>query len=522
MQGYKLRANYLWVVGMLIVLFPNILRASDGQDTLKADGPKTFRARVEQQGSIAVISLNPGKTTSVSADSSVVQVGRWLENEKIRIIDSATLQSRLQARQASQGDPKVAAEFEKIEAVVAQGTEDFYYKGNEAALVVLKPVFDRGLLHMEVTSRNPQYVEQVFQAGLMLIRAYSGAGDPLLASEIAGKLAAYFPGKEPSLTLVPPDVVALWRSEVEKIAAVGTSVLLEYSAKEGCEARIHGVAVGTTPVFVQSDMNYIVSLSCGQTEAPLWRVRVNSGEKAQIPLVDGDMLTVSSRASDQLLKRREVEFGLKTTAYWAGIDTVLGVYADAADEAVVRFDRQADVGGSAQWIERRKGSAESVEASVDAMMLQAFPAVALARAETAETNRLRADADPWISDWVTPVLFVTGAAVATVGSVFLYDASAQATVMNCSPNAAIVPAADQCKGVREASFANSKEYYDEWDKVHSSRVIGYSSVGVGAALVGWGAWRLISGSGASKPTTGTDVGLWGGGESVGATARWRF
>lgn len=522
MQGYRLCVNYVLMVGMLIVLFPNISKASNEQGETRVAGQKGVLTGVRQDGAVAVIPLHFGESTKKANEVSVEKLERWLEHEKVQVVDAAVLQSRLHARQVPLGDSKVVAEFKTIGAVVAQGTEDFYYKGNEAALEALKPVFDKGLLNMEVTARDPEYVEQVFQAGLMLIRAYSGVGNPLLASEIAGKLAAYFPGKEPSLTQVPPDVVALWRSEVEKIAAGGTSIFLEYSANDACEARIQGVSVGNKSVLVQVDMDYMVSLHCGSATAPLWRVRAKAGEKIQVPLVEGDMMIVSSGASDDKLRRREIEFRFKTFAYWTGVDTVLGFYEDAAGETVVRFDQPPEGDFSAMWIARDESSAGGEDASFDVMMLQAFPAVALARVEKAEADRLLAGAEPWISDWVTPVLFATGAAAAAVGGIFLYDASTQATVMNCSPNALVALTADQCKGVQEVNFSNSADYYDAWDKVHRARIIGYSSVGVGAALVGWGAWRLISGAGSSKPAAGTDIGLWGGSDSLGAIARWRF
>ncbi len=509
MQGYRLRANYMWIVGMLMVLFPNISTASDGQVVARGEG----------QSEVAVVSLVFGAKQSTSEKSFKEHVARWLDGENVKFIDSSSLQSRLAARQVAPSDPEVEAKFKDIEAVVTQGTEDFYYKGNDAALEVLKPVFDRGLSHMEVTARSPEYTEQVFQAGLMLIRAYTGAGDPLLASEIAGKLAGYFPGKEPSLSLVPPDVVALWRTEVEKIAAMGTSIRLEYIANRACEAHINGVPVTTQPVIVQAELNYMVMLHCGKTSSSLWRVRVKAGEKAQMPLIGGDLVVVSSDAMDEATKRREAEFRLKAVSYWTGIETVLGLYEDGAGESLVRFDGKVDAPARVSWIAREPGA---MDAAVDAMMLEAFPAVSLARAEKAEADRLRADATPWTTDWMTPTVFVAGAGAVALGGVFLFDASSQATVMNCSPNAAITPVEGQCKGVKKVNFSNSEEYYNEWDKVHRDRIIGYSGLGVGAALVGWGAWRLLSGGDSSEPASGADVGVWGGRGSLGATARWKF
>ena len=142
MQGYRLCVNYVLVVGMLTVLFPNISKASNEQGEMKLVGQKVVPAEGRADGAVAVISVHFGESAGASKEDAAEKLGRWLEREKVQIVDAAVLQERLHARQAKPGDSKVIAEFKTIGAVVTQGTEDFYYKGNEAALEVLKPVFD--------------------------------------------------------------------------------------------------------------------------------------------------------------------------------------------------------------------------------------------------------------------------------------------------------------------------------------------------------------------------------------------
>ncbi len=494
MRGFLLGAGSLMV---LMMLFPAISGA------------------VETKEKVAVVTLD----SSPGVEDAFQHVVGWLKNENLEVIDSATLQSRLAARQVLRANAQSTAKFEGLEAAVSKGTEDFYYKGNEAAIEALQPVFEQGLSHIDLIGQHPERAAAIFQAGLVLIRAYSGGGQADRATDIASQLAVYFPGMEPSLSQVPPDVVERWSAEVAKVAAHGTSVVFDrLDGLENCAVRMNGVEVGARAVVIQPDTNYLAWLDCGGEATSMWRVRVEAGKQVRIPLMDGDLLKVRAGDLDEKLARNADEFRLKAIAYWAGVDIALGIKGGMEGPTFARLERS---GGSAiKWQVGDVGQEGGVMMAVERVMLEFFPAIAVARLERVEAERLQAVGEP--VEWVTPTLIVSGLALGVVGGAFLFDASSEALVIGCSPNASKAKSAAECKGVKEVRFYNAQDYNEAWDAVNRSRVIGWSSVGVGAALVGWGTWRLLAGGDSADEAAGTDFMVWGGRESLGAAATWRF
>ena len=127
-------------------------------------------------------------------------------------------------------DPGVGQAKEALaqgaDIVIAAGVESFFYRSNESAIEIISPMFDLGIAHPEVLSRRPDFADQIFSAGIILVRAHGNLGNEEDRRAVARLLVKRFPSKEASATTVPPKVIKLLEEERANIAAAGATIAL--------------------------------------------------------------------------------------------------------------------------------------------------------------------------------------------------------------------------------------------------------------------------------------------------------
>ena len=137
------------VLALVVWLAPVVAMAQDAP----ADDVQAHR--------VAVVALDD----SARAGSLIQTVSGLLDRAKFDVVVGDRLQRALAERLVAAPRGAVAAKFAGMANVIADGVEQFFYKGNQAAIDKLSPVFDMGLADLEVLARRPDFAAQIYQAG---------------------------------------------------------------------------------------------------------------------------------------------------------------------------------------------------------------------------------------------------------------------------------------------------------------------------------------------------------------------
>ncbi|MBA2662187.1 MAG: hypothetical protein H0U74_07815 [Bradymonadaceae bacterium] len=431
-------------------------------------------------------------------------ISALLADQGIDVIGPGSLRARLALHQVGPPSGQVVQSFVGLGAAIAQGIERFFYKGEAEAIAQLLPLFTLGIDNLDVLARRQDYADQIFQAGVVLVRAYRAQAQHEQAEAIAQNLARHFPGKLASASLVPPDIIALLADQAAHVAAAQTRLTLVADAAEGCQRLVNGVAAGALAIHVHPDTPYFITLDCGSNQAPLWRISVAGGESIQAPLTGGDPMEVVFATGDPG-ERAGIASALGALVFWSGLDTLVGVGARQSEPgaAIFRVERSA----GARWSETH------AQESTRQTLARLFPELSFA--EPVALTQGPASAPR--SVWLTPALFGTGAAVGIAGGAILYLAQGQAVELRCSPDALSLSDGD-CAGVREVRFQNQAQFDDARASIRTQRIIGSVGLGAGVGLLGWGLWRALS----PGDNDAAQMALWLAPNGAGAGVAWRY
>lgn len=425
-----------------------------------------------------------------SPPSVADEVAKNLAAAGLEVYSGEELATRIAPRQMPPPDPELAAKFSGISTVIASGVERFFYKGNEAAIETLSPIFDLGISHPELLARRPDFADQIYAAGIILVRAHKNLEDEQNMLATARLLVKRFPSKQPSATTVPPKVIRLLDEERARLTTEESRLRLRpITRSEGCTTYLNGApATANLDYVVEGGAEYFVRVDCGDEAGIVWRVGTPSGKSVAVPAPSEDPLAFRMDASD-VTARRHAEGYLAATAYWTGVETIVGVLRpDPSNDALVLVRLEAD--GSAQWSDGL--SKESIQRAI----VRVFPE--LQDRVTPENEVVVADAAGSRVDVVGWSFVAGGVTSGTMGTVLLLTAQRRSKVLTCSnlgtPDAAL------CAGEEELTFTPD-EYRQNAAAIRVRRTIGWSAVAIGAAALGFGVWHVVSERRASVAVT---------------------
>jgi hypothetical protein len=506
--SHAVLAPLLLLAGLLL---PATLAAqeapkAEAAEVAAAETSEPVEAEVAEQESrcVAVVALGEG-----AKSGSVIQtLLSLLDADGFEVIGEERLRRTMAPSIVPKTPPEIAGQFVGMTTRIGRGIEKFFYKGNRAALELLTPVFNLGMAHPEVLARRPDFARQIFEAGLVMVRAYRKLDQADDARRLARALVETFPGFDTRSNSVPPAVAQLLVEQREALGTAGSSMKVRMISGEGCQALVNGTAVGEGAFAVAPSEEYFVTMECGGGEAPLWRVKSAAKGAIEVPVaaihpLDHVMPNASFR------HRKLAEAYLQMVAFWADTPRVLGVAdAEAAAEADSVVLVHLNPSGEAGWSDRAD------EKTVSRMLLRVMTDYDGADPASSPVA-LAADAES--IDWVSWSMVGGGVAVAGLSTWGLVAASGRADELRCSPDIRSDDGAAGCEGVKPVYFANAEELDAAESELHTITVLSGVGLAAGLGLAGWGLYRLTLEKEPPKRAVRFNIGVSHTGARVGAS-----
>jgi len=366
---------------------------------------------------------------------------------------------------------EIASEFVGVSERIAQGGNDFFYKGEAQALEILSPILELGVRNFANLASRPDLVPQYYEAGLIVLRAYQGLKRPDDVKATARLLARLFPALSPSLKTAPPDVLEMMRNaKASVLEKDGAKVGVRVDGVEGCRRYLNGTPVKDGSYPVASETPVYVFVECQGRRSAVWELRLQPGRNVVVPIVPGyqDGFAMSD---DSYQSRRDAELVMQAIAFWGGFDEVVGLRQPATQQtAPTLFGHLRD--GHVTWTETRDVPAfvGFVEKTFDV--------------------QVAAGANPESPpDYFARSLVGGGAMAAIGGGVLIFLGQNKAQDILCSGSAQQKPDVGDCSG---APIPLSESEFDsERTKANALRISGVSLAGAGVVALAWGVWRLV-------------------------------
>lgn len=439
------------------ILCPHDARAEDSRVAIVAlDGRTDTRAAVRRLGDI------------LGSHGRGVQYGDRLDAAiREKIVDPPA--------------PEAGRVFADFNPRIAAGIKSFFYRGPGRAIEQLEPVVDTALSEIRLLVRRPDLVDQVYEAGLVMIRALRSTDRSAEADDLAATLMTYFPTRLPSLDTMPPPIIAAMEDAAKELATEQTRVAFDPGPDAAdCNVFLNGSPVGEGVIEVAADFEYFVSLDCGIRKSPMWRLKVPGGGAVTVPLSIHDPSRFEM-GDDSYEQRRRAERVLESIQFWGGFDEVVGIRGARAAGGPTLFAHIR--GTSMTWTET------SARSAVDGFARNAFAIDGSAQPDAEATAAASSASGSF--DWLAWSSIGVGA-VAGVGGVLSFRA---AIVNNrrlaCYDNRE--DPASGCEGVPSDGLVVTADRADEENKViRRQQVVAYALWGVSAATIGFGIVRLLT------------------------------
>lgn len=365
------------------------------------------------------------------------------------------------------------SKFADFKSRYDKGTEVFFYKGERDAIELLSPLFQLGLAEFGYVSDKPEIADQVFEVGVLLIRAYDGLGRQAERDATAQLVAKYFPAREPSLEKSPPKTIELVRQAKTEIHKSNSKLALKPIGGDGCVAVMNGIEV-TDGVFpVASNTDVFVQARCGTSRGPLMKIAVkpNTSVVAFVPATD---IANVQMDDDSFESRRTAEVTLQGLQFWGGFDEVVGVRTPESDgDPPTLFAHLRE--GKITWTET--------------VGVPAFVGYVQETFDLSESNQTETDS----TDWLAYTLVGGGVISAGAGVALFLIGTNKANDLVCSGYATEKPAPGDCSGDPLGPFTR-EQFESEVSTADTLRISGFVLAGVGVGAITWGIIRLLSGS----------------------------
>lgn len=431
---------------------------------------------------IAVLSFDEG----TKAGALMETVSEELNRAEYEVVAGEELTRRLEERQHTEVPEDVAAEFAGIADAIGDGVKSFFYKGNETAVEELTPIFDLGVGHPEVLVRRPDFAEQIFQAGIVLVRSHRNLNNDDKARAVAKQLVRTLPGKEPSPSTAPPGTIRFFRNQREKLEDEGTKIGVQKVDSDQCSAYLNGTEIGNSMYVVAPGEEYYLRLECGTSHTPVWRTSVSEGEHVTVPVASKSPQTFTMESGD-FTERKAAENYLRLVQFWTGVPQVLGVKQKTPGSSsdgvlVVRVDSN----GEATWSDTKDRG--EIRRAISKVMPEYGTAASGASPPPADSkpSGRGGGAGRWL-DWTLVGVGTVAVAGGAVGTVVTEQRAKQ---VRCSPDTGASPG--DCSGVEEIRLQSSSEVQQAEREVAYARAGYIGAYALGAGLATWGTLRLMN------------------------------
>ncbi len=431
-------------------------------------GPGSLYAK-SKLPSVAVVSLD--LPVNKSAEQSVLKT---LSNANVNVISPEELQARLEKAQSPIPTPKIAGKFARMSALISKGIEKFFYESEKKSIQKLQPVFDMGMNNIHALARRADYADQIFQAGILLIRAYKIRNKKENADAIVRLIVGNFPTQSFSASVIPPKLIRRLENARLTIAKDKTTIELVNHGSSECEAYLNGFSAPlNTPIFVKPDTNYHIRLDCGVEDQTVWQTKLKKGEKLAVPLNAGNPLIIGL-SKDDLQARQIAETSLQAVMFWANIDHIVGVsesFKEGGNVLVVRIQK----GESPRW------SDGASKKDVYKALIRVFPELGLTSNDEEESVSQSGE-----GEWLGWVLMGTGVAVAGTGVYLWFGTLDKQKELECGYGNLT-----DCDGIRIRD-PESKDFIADQDAVDSRILASYVLYGVGGVAFAYGLYRVLT------------------------------
>lgn len=452
----------------------------------------------------ALVSLGEGSIVG----EAVSRVEDLLETAGVEVVTHEQLADLLDARRSLGVPAELSAQFAGLTDGIADGVEKFFYKSDQSAVARLQPLFSLGVDHPEVLSRRPDYARQVFEAGVVLVRAYTRLSDEAAARLTARQMVMALPGLNASAATAPPKIIQFLHEEREALAEGASELVVEVVDGAGCAAYVNGTPVRGRAYPVEAGRAYFLRVECGREAAPIWRWEAVEGATSRVLIGREDPLELAL-GDGGVPRERALQGYLEMIALWSGVPDSIGVAPAAGGGGVVLVGKMG--AGEPTWSEAGR------VAGVDRMLARVMPGYSLSGGASVPDPEpvVVGSARRWGAwGW-------TGAGVASVGSAtyLLHRASAMQTRVECAANVEPDHTAQRC--ARWETFGAELEeswVRRQYRRAHRMRLAAWPLAGVGAVALGYGLFQLLRPVEAQRPI----VDLRPGPTAVGASIRARF
>jgi hypothetical protein len=419
------------------------------------------------------------------------EVATNLRNVGIGVVVGEELVEKLESRQSDEPDPELLGRFAGLTTSIGSGVNEYFYAGNERAVELLAPAFDLGVNNRDVLARRPDYAEQVYSAGVVLVRAYRDADKDSSADAVVNILARHFPSKSASAATVPPDVIKLIVAAKKKVAEDEAFLEFEGIGEGNCTTYLNGFPV-TGRVAVVPDLTYFARHDCGRERTPTWEIRAGRGEVRVVPIMSGPY-TEFELASSSVRDRARAERLMQAIAFWTDLDGVVGASTRGVDDQELVVGRWMPSGVT--WSDgissaNLQAALSRVFPELDGELGSASPAGADAGVSESEASGDGPGALPWLA--------LGGGSIAAAGGVVLFlAANTLDAELECSVDTAST--GRDCSGVEAKRFTPG-EIDDATSRVNLQRIGAYTAWGLGAVAIGWGIYALVTHDSGEQPT----------------------
>lgn len=428
-------------------------------------------------------------------------VVRTLDSYKYEVLDPYAVRRRLEERHVPPPSDEVGARFEGFTSMISDGVKAYFYDGTKTAIKYLAPAFNTGVTNREMLAHRPDRAAQVYEAAVVLMRAYRDRGDQENADAIASLLARHYPHHLPSTASAPPEVQALVKARIQELLDPATSIVLRpLGPARECTVTLNGIEVEVgTSYPVDPTLDYFVSLDCPSFSPSVWRLSPPAGQVSEVPLVSGDPLEVAMSASDEASRQR-AEDRLRAVRFWADIDLLLGVSSAAASELEEHDVLLARVEATRQPVWSDETAREGLDTLLPALLPEYIHEPGSAPLATADAPPRERRASGKLGKAAPLILAGAGLAGVGVSGYFLREANQEYVRTICSEaNGSRDP--DRCADVEDAYTYEDlgdteQEQIDTLqlyltDATRSRRIAAGATIATGVLAVGGLTWWLL-------------------------------
>lgn len=422
--------------------------------------------------SFAVVALDE----SPSSEALVQDITKTLNEGALSIKNQAELRQAVERSLVDPPREEVLEKFRDAKGRLAKGIHSYFYESPEAAIAQLVPLVDAGLEHPEMLAHHTELSSIIYEAAVVLLRAYRDREQGKELVTLAEAMATRFPSLLPNMQSATPEIISLVQEKKSALAATKLNMQLRLvNARPGCQATINGAIANQGSYALAQGQPYFLRMDCG-LQPKVWKLSPVVQGDIVVPLTDGDPFAFQMRDAS-FESRDRVEQQLRFIAYWAKVDTLIGVSrANATNQSEDSMLLARVEGGKAAiWNDGEGANA------VNRVLSRMVPELNLS-APVPVRDKTASSVWPWVG-------VGAGTLLAVGGSYAIWSAEGDAKRLRCSGQDAV---AAECVGVDRYENLSADDFESYSSDVTTKRYVGGGAIVVGAGLLGVGIWSLLT------------------------------